>query len=121
LSLRTGGSFFTKSVLYVFPCLLSGLDLPFELGVFQGSEDFPEQRSGLVTHFLQIIASQQLGRVNALWWSPFQQTANEFIGIQPPMTRKAIQAVQGHVLAKLGQADKPLQSRGPHALHIFEP
>src|ERR1019366_2328402 len=96
------------------------MEPPFELGLLNGQQDFPESGSRDKTHIFEIIARDQLWGIHFFGWSFRQEPLDEVVSFKPPVTCQTIQAVQFQVFFKSRQAHKSLERRGAHLRNVFE-
>src|SRR5260370_29852758 len=81
----------------------------FQLGVFQGLQDFLIPRSGEKSHCVQIVSGEQAARPHLLRGSFFEKAHNERIHVKISMAREANQAIKLEMLVKTRETHKSLE------------
>jgi hypothetical protein len=90
------------------------------LGVFDGAEDLPENRTGHITHPDKVLPGQKKGRPQ-LFLGIFPQFMQaEFMMIKEAVTSETVEAVELQVERKIRLTKEALQPAGPHLLNIDE-
>src|ERR1700704_376758 len=75
----------------------------------------------MVSQTLQIVPSQQPDRTYLLDRRFLKGAAHKIVSVQVPVTRQAVQAMQGQVLVKAWQSYEPLQRGSAHARYVLKP
>ncbi len=92
----------------------------FQLGVFQGLQDFLIPRSGEKSHCVQVVTGKQAAGPHLLHGSFFEKPLNERMRVKIAMAREAIQAMQLEMLVKTRETHKSLERRCAHFEYILE-